>query len=445
MSELDQIIKVTITRNTTTPTQVGFGTPLLFTADPKLNPVAGKEWGSERVRAYSSLEGVAEDFDPLTNTYAMARTEFSQNPAPSIVKVGRRENLSPQAATFTPVDTTENATVGFTLNGLVIAVTNGAAETVASIVTALAAETPPAGWTFTDPTPGTSTELDIDGPAAGDVGIFAAPVGGDIADVTADAGIAADILAVEAYDNDWYAVQMDSASLDEVEGLATEIEALEKLYLARSVDTDVPDLASGVDVTSIGAILKASALDRTAVFYTESGDFLDAGMAGRALPTAPGSITWAYKTIAGVTADSFNATQILNLEAKDVNFNTTIAGVNVTRYGTVASGEYIDVMRGADWLKARIQERIYALLVNNEKVAYTDAGIQSIRGEILAQMTIAVAQGFLAADPPPTCTVPLAAQVNAADKGNRILRNVVFRATLAGAIHKVEIVGELNL
>lgn len=105
----------------------------------------------------------------------------------------------------------------------------------------------------------------------------------------------------------------------------------------------------------------------------------------------------------------------------------------------------MDVMRGTDWLAARIQERVYALLIQNDKVPFTDAGIQAVKGEILAQLQAGVARDFLASDPEPTCTVPRAADVSAADKGNRQLNNVKFRATLAGALHKVTIEGELNL
>ncbi len=76
---------------------------------------------------------------------------------------------------------------------------------------------------------------------------------------------------------------------------------------------------------------------------------------------------------------------------------------------------------------------------------FLDKGIQAVRGEILAQLQQGVSRNFLAGDPEPTCTVPRAADVNQADKGSRTLNDVTFRATLAGAIHKVAIEGELNL
>lgn len=98
-----------------------------------------------------------------------------------------------------------------------------------------------------------------------------------------------------------------------------------------------------------------------------------------------------------------------------------------------------------DWLSARISERVYSILINNDKLPYTDAGIQVVRGEILAQLQAGVARDFLASTPEPTCTVPAAASVSSANKAARLLDSVTFRATLAGAVHKVTLAGELTL
>jgi hypothetical protein len=170
-------------------------------------------------------------------------------------------------------------------------------------------------------------------------------------------------------------------------------------------------------------------------------------MLGRALPEDAGSITYAYKQLGNVSTQVLSTDEQTKLRDKGVNFYNTVAGVNVTRWGTTmgSGGEYMDVINGSDWLAARIQERVYALLIQNDKLPFTDAGIQAVRGEILAQLQQGIARNFIAADPEPTCTVPRASEVAAADKSSRTLNDVTFRATLAGAIHKTTIEGELNL
>ena len=80
---------------------------------------------------------------------------------------------------------------------------------------------------------------------------------------------------------------------------------------------------------------------------------------------------WAYQQLPSVTAQTLTTTERTNLEAKNVNFLSTLAGVNITRYGIACGGDYIDIMRGTDWLAARIQERVYTLLLNNDKLPYT--------------------------------------------------------------------------
>ena len=111
----------------------------------------------------------------------------------------------------------------------------------------------------------------------------------------------------------------------------------------------------------------------------------------------------------------------------------------------MSSGEFADVIRGADWLKARIQEDVFAALVQEDKLPLTDAGINVIKGLILGRLWEGVSNGFLAPDPEPNVTVPRAVDIPVADKAARKLTGVTFRAYLAGAIHYTVIEGELNL
>ena len=62
------------------------------------------------------------------------------------------------------------------------------------------------------------------------------------------------------------------------------------------------------------------------------------------LPYDPGSATWALKTVTGITADSLTATERGFLDGDRMNYYTTVAGVDVTRKGVMASGEYLDVI-----------------------------------------------------------------------------------------------------
>lgn len=437
---LDTIIQVNITRNTTSPTQTGFGTPMLCGYHTKY---------ADRVRSYTDLEGLVDDgFATTDPIYLMASALLSQTNAPPIFKVGRRALAPTQTFRFVPTITTEGHVYTLTItgpgatSGETFTYTVDGDDTVATIIDGLMADISgnTGEWTATDD----NTHLTIAADDAGDLfSVTGLSSGLTFTDLTTDPGIATDLAAIAVIDSDWYALAIDSNSEAEIAAAAAWVETQTKIFVAQTSDTTVLDNAVTTDIASD---LEASAYDRTGIFWhADSSDYLTCAMLGKILTEQPGTVTWAYKTLASIAVDSLTSSNLTVLDSKTCNHYTTIAGVNVTRYGRVASGEYFDVMRGTDWLAARIQERVYGVLVNSPKIPYTDQGVQAVRAEILAQLGIGVQRGFLAADPAPTCTVPLVADVADADKAARLLQDVTFRATLAGAIHKMIISGQLSL
>lgn len=75
----------------------------------------------------------------------------------------------------------------------------------------------------------------------------------------------------------------------------------------------------------------------------------------------------------------------------------------------------------------------------------TDSGIASIKNVLKAQLQQGVDRGVLASDPAPVVTAPRAADVSPVDKANRLLPDVKFQATIAGAVHAVQIRGIVSL
>jgi hypothetical protein len=166
---------------------------------------------------------------------------------------------------------------------------------------------------------------------------------------------------------------------------------------------------------------------------------------GRWLPFPPGSETLHLKSVNGVDADTYTASQFANLTSKNALFYKPLGGTNVLFWGKAASGEYMDVVRFIDWLYANIQEDVFALLQSNNKIAFTDIGVAQVQGAIQAVLARGVGVGGLAADPAPTVTVPAVADISTVDKAARTLTGVEFTATLAGAIHIVDITGTVSV
>lgn len=259
----------------------------------------------------------------------------------------------------------------------------------------------------------------------------------DFVDTTADSSLVTELAAItEQYPN-WYGLTLaDPNSKARVDALAANIETQEKIFGVTTHDTAVGDGASTTDVM-YG--LNAAQYFRTYVMYSgDQGKHAAAAWMGKQFPFDPGASTWYAKALSGVTPDVLTATFTNAVKAKKGNFYQTVAGLPITFDGKMAAGEWIDIIRGRDWLVARMQERIFGLFANTPKVPYTDPGTEQIVAQVEAQLKEGVGQNYLAADPPYIVTAPLVADVPDADKIARTLRNVNFQATLAGAIHVVD-------
>jgi len=248
--------------------------------------------------------------------------------------------------------------------------------------------------------------------------------------------------AVEA-GADFYGVTTTSRVLADQESLASWCETAEKLGAVASAE----DVDKAVDESGILFTLEDEGYDRTFGFYHSDAaeSFPEMCLLARQFSLDPGSSTYANKTLTGISADTLTDTEKSAIEGKNGNCYIEIAGVSLTRYGTVGSGEYIDVIVGLDWLKARMAERIFGMIASEEKVPYTDAGVASIAAHVKAQLLQGITKGILAADPEPEVYTVAVADVDSADKAARLYPDVTWSAVLAGAIHKVEVSGRVSV
>lgn len=430
---LNEIVVVNVSRETTSVSQAGFGTVLILGAHKVFN---------ERLRFYSSASAMLTDGFAVTDPeYLAAVAALSQSPRPTRVAIGRRTVNNSAVVVNTAVI---NTVYTIRINGTSYTFNSGGAPTTSTIATGLAAAINADGAlpvTATATTNTVSLVADVAGTA-----YSLAIVGSNMTitkPYTASDTFANDLTAVSAYNDDWYGLVVTSRVQADVEAVAAWVETQRKLFL--TVSSDVGILAAGT-TTDVGSVLKTSAYTRTGVIYhTDPTKYADAAWFGTMLTTAPGSATWAFKDLISVPTVTLTLSESSAAQGKNVNLYQSIAGANITRYGKVASGEYIDVIVGIDWFQARLQERIYSLLVNSARIPYTDAGIATVEGAVKAQLQQGISVGLFAADPAPTVTVPKAINVSAANKAARTLTDVTFAATLAGAVHLTTINGTVSV
>lgn len=167
----------------------------------------------------------------------------------------------------------------------------------------------------------------------------------------------------------------------------------------------------------------------------------------------PGTETWNLKENATIVPSKLTTAEKKGLNDKNINMFLRYAGTNCFIGGKTLGGEWIDVIRFRDWLKNELQIRVFNALKVNRKVPFTDAGIGLIEGTMDAVLKDGQDIGGIApteydSDDNPvygyTVSVPRASDLTEAERKSRKLTGCKWSARLAGAIHAVEISGNLT-
>lgn len=229
--------------------------------------------------------------------------------------------------------------------------------------------------------------------------------------------------------NDWYFLLCDQQSDDVITALSGWIDTQKKLYFA---STDNLNLAASLES------------ENTVIMYHDDPTQYPAeGWVGRCAPELPGSITWKFKTINGITAANIKAGELAQLHEDGGNSYIRKLGVLQTSEGLTTSGEYIDVIRSQHFIEARLVEQVMNLFINSGKVPYDNSGIAMVVAACESVMKQATDQGIIARDDDGnglwTVTAPRREDIPATDIAARKLDGVVIEATLAGAIHSATI------
>lgn len=260
-----------------------------------------------------------------------------------------------------------------------------------------------------------------------------------------DADLATSMAAIQAEDNSWYGVALDQALASSQQALAAWVEANKRFSIMWTSNADTYDATKDTDLASV---LQAATYDRTAVIFhtapAAGNDYPDAAWMGEGFPYDPGSSTWAYKTLKGVTKDNITPAKETVLVSKNCNYYSEVGGVNITQEGKVASGEWIDIIIGTDWIEARLREAVFAALVNNRKVPYEDDGITVMQGIVKGVLMEAAAAGILQKNTIEV-SVPKYKDIPQADRVNRLLPDIKFTALYQGAIHRTKINGTISV
>ena len=446
MASLSDITNVSIALQTTGVTRGEFGIPML---------VAPLFTFTERVRSYSSYAAAAED-DLPPNVLTALSDAFGQTPRPRRIKVGRRSVLK---GVIEVADLINLGTYSFKVGTEVYSYTADASATKAEIVAGLAAVVlADTNEIVTATVVGDTLEVAFTGANLSTIELVSNLQWGTISPLGAASAVADDLTAILDEDGAWYGlVMIERTKADQIKA-AEWTEANEKLFVTATAEADVLNPAVTTDLIST---LKNSRYFRSAVVYHTNAatEYPDAAWAARVFTIQPGGETWALKQLASITPSALTGTQRQTIYTKGGNTFEFLNGQNIALIGVgidgnggkTAAGEWIDVIRFRDWLKDTIQVNMVQMMINRNKVPYTNAGIQLCVNNLRRSLQEGQNVGGIAPDeldsagltvPGFVITYPNAIDLAPSIKASRVL-DLGFTARIAGAVHMVNVSGAL--
>lgn len=398
---VSRLVNVTVNLSPLAPARRGFGTLLVVGDSSVIDTV-------ERLRSYSSIEGVAEEFGTSAPEYEAAALYFSQSPRPSTLMIGRWARTATPGILKGGILTTAQQALanftGITSGGFKISIDGGALTSVTGLnfsacanLNAVAAiiDTALAGasvtwdgsrFIVTSATTGaTSTVGYAVAPASGtDIStllkltsaLALAPVPGHIAETALEC-----VSALAELSSSWYGCMFAAATMpndDALVAVAGFIQAASVSRILGVVETNTLVLDSTY-TDDLASRMEDLGYTRVCVQYSPS-KYAIASLFGRAFSVNfaanRSTINLMYKQEPGVVAEDLTETQAVTLQTKRcnvfVNYDNDTA---IIQYGVMSGSAYFDEIHGLDWFQNALQTEVYTLLYTSRtKIPQTDAG-----------------------------------------------------------------------
>lgn len=239
-------------------------------------------------------------------------------------------------------------------------------------------------------------------------------------------------------DKDWRQLVVIGAESSEYVAAADYIETLSKMMFVSMDNT-----AFNTFKTS----LSGKKYKRLVIFVNGTAHAA-AALVGETAGRAAGSFTYKFKTLKGVTAETFTDAELQAIHGAGAFAYITRSGDDITSEGISQDGAYIDLTDGIDYVVGNIEHRIQKVLNGTAKVPYDNRGIALLESATVSALQDAAVNGIIAEkeDGSYDYSVSFAARAatTEADRASRVYKYGSFKFALAGAIHNCEVSGEVT-
>lgn len=481
---VSRVVNVSINLQPLAAARRNFGLLCIVGSDDVIDPL-------ERIRSYSTIDGIVSDFGVDSDVYRAATLFFSQIPRPSVLKVGRwaQEDspaylkggiLAGEDTNISSWNSISDGSFGLVINGSAVSITgldfstalnmNGVATEISNALSEHGASCVWTGDSFVFATLNTGSDQEIGyGSAVGsgtDISTkmaitetLALPL---VPGMTAETAL--ECAAALADVGGWYGLAFADTLTDE-DHLAVSgfVEARTALYFVTTTNSNV---LSSTMTTDLASQLKDLKRQRTYCQYSKN-PWAAISAAGRAFTVNfnanRSTITLKFKQQPSIIAEGLTESQANTLAAK--NCNVFVAYDNDTaiiQEGVVSSGAFFDEIHGTDWLQNAVQAELYNLLYQSKtKIPQTDDGMNQLITAVNSVMAEAVNNGLIApgvwnadgfgglnrGDYLPEGYYTYAPSVDDQPQSEREQRKstvIQVAAKLAGAIHFVDVQIDIN-
>lgn len=263
--------------------------------------------------------------------------------------------------------------------------------------------------------------------------------------VCSTTGTASDFLSDSSNTSrDWrhLLVLFSKESTDTISSVAAKVETLESKMFFANVPVDSDDYA---DTKSLN-------YSRTVLFYCDSANgyvMPVAALVGETSGREAGSFTYKNLVLKGIQPQNVSNTRINEIHKSGGITFVTKAGDNVTSEGVVTSGEFIDIIDSEDYIIQQLTYQTQKLLNSSAKIPYDNNGIAMLESVAVNVLQTAYNNGMIAeaedggADY--TVSYGMRDSTSEDDRQARKYVNGSFSFALAGAVHTVEITGEITI
>lgn len=487
---VSDVVNVSVMLSPTAAVGRNFGSLLILGSSPVIDVV-------ERMRTYTTLTGVGQDFGTTAPEYLAASAFFAQSPMPYRLLIGRWAQaptsgvlhgapvpIIQQAAVLASIQAAVAPTFTITIDGTAKVLTglvftsalnfNG----VAAVLSAALSPAATCRWN--------GSRFDILSSSAGaasSVGYAVSPTGADLATImgltmlagaslpvvgsVAETAVAA-VQAASGLSGDFYALAWAPlVPLTDVVALqiAATIEATSPVRVC-GFTTAAAGAIDPTSTTDLGSLLSASLYSRTLVQYSTTNPYAVCSFFGRALSvnfTGNNTVlTMKFKQEPGVIPELLSETSAATLTAKHINVFVAYQNATaIVQQGTMAGGRFFDEVQGIDWLSNQVQTDLFNVLLQAPKIPQTDAGVHVLLTQVEATLSQAVVNGLVApgvwnaegfgqlkrTDPLPKGFYVYAALVASqpqSDREARIAPLLQAAIKMAGAIHFASVLISVN-